>query len=194
MRREYLYPMLKVLTRVLSIGLFVVIGIFIYIFVSLNILSKDYASFFSYTFFQVGSNSMEPTITTDDLIIIKLTKKVDVDDIITYKEGNILVTHRVISRTSNGFITKGDANNSNDKNITEEQVVGKVVKIYKNMGVWFKVFTTPKIIILICLTLFMFSLAFSYTDKRILTAKDDFAIYHSGIRKKGEDSDQQEKI
>ncbi len=133
---------------------------------------------------------MAPTITTNDLIIVKITKNVDVDDVITYTDGDILVTHRVISKTSQGFVTKGDANNEKDKQIMSDQVVGKVIKIVPNMGVWFKVFTTPKIIFLIFFTLFMFSLAFSYTGRKILTKDDDFGIYYSGISlKKDEHND-----
>ena len=76
--------------------------------------------------------------------------------------------------------------NTEEKQIGKDQVVGKVVKVLPNMGIWFKVFTTPKIIFLVCFTLFMFSLAFSYTGKKILTKSDDFGIYYSGIKiKKG---------
>ena len=186
MKRDYLYSFIKIISRLMSILLFIILAICIYLFISLNILSKNYASLFSYTVFQIGSNSMAPTITTNDLIVVDITKNVDVDDVITFEDGNILVTHRIISKTGHGFITKGDANNENDKQISTEQVVGKVVKILPNMGVWFKVFTTPKIIFLVCFTLFMFSLAFSYTGKRILTKSDDFGIYYSGIKfKKG---------
>ena len=124
---------------------------------------------------------MSPTITTNDLIIVKITKNVDVDDVITFEEGDILVTHRVVTKNGQGFITKGDANNEKDKQITSEQIVGKVVRVLPNVGTWVKVFTTPKIVFLVCFTLFMFSLAFSYTGKRILTKNDDFGIYYSGI-------------
>lgn len=188
MDKEIVYRILKIVNKVLSYFLFVIIGLCLYLFFSLNILSKNYANFFSYTVFQIGSNSMSPTITTNDLIIVKITKKIDVDDVITFEDGNVLVTHRVISKTGNGFITKGDANNERDKQITSSQVVGKVVKILPNMGVWFKVITTPKIIIMICFTLFMFSLAFSYTGKAILTKHDDFGIYYSGIKFKKDGS------
>lgn len=186
MKKDYLYSVVKIISRFFSVMLFIVLGICIYLFISLNILSKNYANFFSYTVFQIGSNSMAPTITTNDLILVKITKNVDTDDVITFEDGNILVTHRVISKTGHGFITKGDANNENDKQISSDQVVGKVIKVLPNMGVWFKVFTTPKIVFLVCFTLFMFSLAFSYTGKRILTKSDDFGIYYSGIKiKKG---------
>lgn len=188
MKKDYLYNFIKVISRILSVLLIIILAICLYLFISLNVLSKNYANFFSYTVFQIGSNSMSPTITTNDLIIVKITKNVDVDDVITFDDGNILVTHRVVSKTGHGFITKGDANNETDKQIATDQVVGKVVKILPNMGVWFKVLTTPKIIFLICFTLFMFSLAFSYTGKRILTKNDDFGIYYSGIKLKKDDS------
>ncbi len=188
MNKEIVLNILKIVSKILSCFLFLILGICLYLFISLNILSKNYASFFSYTVFQIGSNSMAPTITTNDLILVKISKKIDVDDIITFEDGNVLVTHRVISKTGSGFITKGDANNERDKQITSSQVVGKVVKIFPNMGVWFKVITTPKIIIMICFTLFMFSLAFSYTGKAILTKHDDFGIYYSGIKLKKDGS------
>lgn len=188
MNKEIVLNILKIVSKILSCFLFLILGICLYLFISLNILSKNYASFFSYTVFQIGSNSMAPTITTNDLILVKISKNVDVDDVITFDDGNALVTHRVISKTGSGFITKGDANNERDKQITSSQVVGKVVKIFPNMGVWFKVITTPKIIIMICFTLFMFSLAFSYTGKAILTKHDDFGIYYSGIKLKKDGS------
>ena len=188
MNKEIVLSFFKIVSKVLSCFLFLILGICLYLFFSLNILSKNYASFFSYTVFQIGSNSMAPTITTNDLILVKISKNVDVDDVITFEDGNILVAHRVISKTGSGFITKGDANNERDKQITSSQVVGKVVKVFPNMGVWFKVITTPKIIFMICFTLFMFSLAFSYTGKAILTKHDDFGIYYSGIKFKKDGS------
>ena len=66
-------------------------------------------------------------------------------------------------------------------------MIGKVVKILPNYGVWFKVITTPKIIAMVCVTLFLFSLAFSYTGKKHLSKDDDFGIYYSGIKMKKDD-------
>jgi len=53
-----------------------------------------------------------------------------VGDIITYRVGNSLVTHRIMEiTTDNGnvaYITQGDANNTMDGNpITKDQIVGK---------------------------------------------------------------------
>lgn len=130
---------------------------------------------------------MAPAITTNDLIIVKLTDKIQKNDIITYEDNNTFITHRVISVNDSGYITKGDANNSEDQAILNKQVLGKVVKILPNYGTWFKVLTTPKIIIMICVTLFLFSIAFAYTGKKHLSSSDDFGIYFSGIKMKKDD-------
>ena len=73
MKRDYLYIAVKAINRILSALLLIILAICLYLFISFNILSKNYANFFSYTIFQIGSNSMSPTITTNDLIIVKIT-------------------------------------------------------------------------------------------------------------------------
>lgn len=184
MRSDYIYLITKIVSNILFVLLSFVIVLCVYSFICLNVLSHKYVNFFSYTVFSLGSNSMAPAITTNDLILVKLTDEAKASDIITFESDDVLVTHRVVSVTANGYVTKGDANNTSDKAVLKKDVVGKVVKILPNYGVWFKVITTPKIIVLICVTLFLFSLAFSYTGKRHLTKSDDFGIYFSGIKMK----------
>lgn len=185
MKGDYIYIITKIASNILFVLLSFVVILCLYSFISLNILSNKYVNFFSYTIFSIGSNSMAPEITTNDLILVKLTKDAKKGDIITFYEDDSLVTHRVKSKTSNGYVTKGDANNSEDKIVSLNNVVGKTVKILPNYGVWYKVITTPKIIFLICITLFLFSAAFSYTGNKRLTNSDDFGIYYSGIKLKG---------
>lgn len=71
----------------------------------------------------VLSNSMEPVYTTGELLLIKpaVANEIKVNDIISYKgSGNSdnVITHRVIDIDQNNqvFITKGDANDSQDSN------------------------------------------------------------------------------
>ena len=176
------------LLKIISNVLFVILGIFlliaIYSFISINILNNKYVNFFNYTFFEVASDSMAPVITTNDLIIVKLTKDIKENDIITFTKEDSLITHRVISTDGNTYLTKGDANNEYDDRVVNDDIVGKVIKILPNAGIWFKVITTPKVVILICVTLFLFSLAFSYQGKKKLSKNDDFGIYYSGIELK----------
>jgi len=85
--------------------------------------------FFGIKPFVVTTGSMETTIHGGDLVI---TKNVDPTqlkerDIISFKDGKSVVTHRIIGLTEKdgkpAFITKGDANNAEDTNpVTYEQV------------------------------------------------------------------------
>ena len=109
---------------------------------------------------------MEPVIKQNDVILVKKQDKYKTDDIITFKSDNAYVTHRIINIIGDSIVTKGDANNAKDVAITQNDIVGKVVKIYSNLGVWQKVFTTPKIIIMIFITLILFDFAFSYKGIR----------------------------
>lgn len=189
MKRDYVYLSMKIISNILLIVLSFIVVICLYSFICLNVLSQKYVNFFSYTVFSIGSNSMSPTITTNDLILVKITDDVSVNDIITFYEDDVLVTHRVISKGAFGYVTQGDANNTSDKSVSKEKVIGKTVKVLTNYGVWFKVITTPKIICLICVTLLLFSIAFSYTGKKHLTKSDDFGIYYSGIKLKDDKDD-----
>lgn len=77
---------------------------------------------------------MFPEFSTNDIVIIQKTNSYEVGDIITYNyENKYLVTHRIVKKENNGFITKGDNNNSEDiENIKVENVKGKVISIIKN--------------------------------------------------------------
>ncbi len=74
---------------------------------------------------------MSPSIETGDMIVVKTDKaNLNDGDVITYKMGSVLVTHRIIEVTAkNGveaFVTQGDANNVEDGTlVTKEQIVGK---------------------------------------------------------------------
>ena len=56
----------------------------------------------------------------------------------------------------------GAANNAIDVAITQDVIIGKVIKIYENAGIWQKILTTPQVVVMIFVTLILFDLAFSY--------------------------------
>ncbi|MFA5095307.1 MAG: signal peptidase I [Candidatus Paceibacterota bacterium] len=82
----------------------------------------------------VLSGSMEPTIKTGSMIIVKPSEQYKIDDIVTfgpYSKIKPPVTHRIVeTRVQNGaivYITKGDANNSNDtREILGKDIIGKM--------------------------------------------------------------------
>ncbi len=109
-------------------GLMLFIIIFIIIpvlFISSVILIDSFKnpdsipSFFGWKPFIVLSDSMEPTIKTGDLIIIRENKEVHQGDVIAFLKNNVIVTHRIVSKVvkegqEDYFITKGDHNTKND--------------------------------------------------------------------------------
>lgn len=49
-------------------------------------------------------------------------------DVITYRRGNMVVTHRIVEKSEEGYYTKGDANAEEDAGIVlEKQVIGNVI-------------------------------------------------------------------
>lgn len=88
-------------------------------------------SFFGWKPFIVLSGSMETEIYAGDLAVVKEvdTSVLEKNDIIAFKEGDIVITHRIADIVQeNGetkYITKGDNNNTEDSGyVKPEQVEG----------------------------------------------------------------------
>ena len=153
---------LKIIVDILTFLVFIILIIIIFAKLKMMFSGNSYFEVGGYSVFSVKTGSMAPVIQQNDVIIVKQKDFYEVDDIITYKSGKDFITHRVISVRGHDIITQGDANNAKDDSITDDMVIGKVVKIYSNVGIWQKVFTTPKIIIMVFITLMLFDVAFSY--------------------------------
>lgn len=89
-----------------------------------------------YHLFLVQSGSMEPSIMTGDVIIVKSDLNYKKLNVVTFKDSqNRIVTHRIIDIKDDLFITKGDANRSVDNGTTHfNKVIGKVVFILPKLG------------------------------------------------------------
>lgn len=74
---------------------------------------------FGYKTFVIVSGSMEPELEIGDIAVVKNVNKdeLQVGDVISFREGNAVVTHRITEITEEGkYKTKGDANNTEDTN------------------------------------------------------------------------------
>lgn len=163
--------MSKIISYILNILLIIVtiiIIIGVYYLYQLKIEKNDYANLFGYTFFEVATGSMVPTMEIGDVVIVKITKEVEQNDIIVYIDGESIITHRLIEKNENELIAKGDDNNSEDKPIQYDMVLGKVIKIIPKLGVWRKIFTSSEIVglILVLITLFSAVFMFISNDKK----------------------------
>lgn len=116
--------------------LFVVVG---WLTIDKFILKSPVPSLFGYSTLLVETGSMSGTIEEDDMILIKKTDDYELTDIVTFmKEGDIIpTTHRIIKIVEGGYITKGDANDDSDTGfVTDEEIIGEVIDIYENVGVF----------------------------------------------------------
>lgn len=126
-----IFKNIKNIKDVLRVGayffLFLLVSLCAYTFFTVDIMKKDYANVFGYTYFTVSTGSMSGTIEVNDVIFVKITDKAIVGDIITFKnkKGEI-ITHRVIQKLADTYITQGDVNNVADDPVPKEDVIGKV--------------------------------------------------------------------
>jgi signal peptidase len=86
-------------------------------------------------FFLIASGSMEPEIPVGSLILVKRVSSeiIAVGDVVTFlaTRNDTVVTHRVrevrVEESGYVFITRGDANNTDDPPLTEDRVIGRVI-------------------------------------------------------------------
>ena len=163
---NHLKKIIKIIVNIFTAILLVLLGLVIYGKAILTFTDNMYPNYFGYTFFEVVSGSMEPTLHINDVILVKVTNKdLKEKDIIAFNDEDAVITHRILFINGDVITVKGDNNDVVDKPITKEQVIGKVVKVYPELGIWKKVLTEPKILFGIFITLLLFDFALSYNGK-----------------------------
>lgn len=75
----------------------------------------------------VETGSMEYKIHVDDYILLFKSNKYKIGDIVTYRENDYFITHRITKIDGDKITTKGDANNMEDAEINKKQIEGKVI-------------------------------------------------------------------
>ncbi len=123
----------------------------------------------------VLSGSMESALSVDDLVIIRKTQAIDINDIVVYQDGNSLVIHRVIEIDGDKITTKGDANNTADAPIDRSLVKGVLVCAVPYVGAIVGFLRQPAVVI-------------------ILLAGAVFLTERSYRKKKSRDADELDKL
>ncbi len=103
------HGVVKKIVHIFSLIIYVLISIYVVICIPV---------IFGYKPLVVLSGSMEPKLKEGGIIYYKKTDidKLKVGDIITFKiNGNTIVSHRIEKINENTFVTKGDANNTVDR-------------------------------------------------------------------------------
>lgn len=115
------------------------VSVFLCLIVTIQVLSRGYATVAGYSAFRVVTGSMEPTIPVGALVISHKTdiNEVSVGDVVVFRAKvtageEKIITHRVVSRSTTGvnvlLETRGDANPVSDGTlIGSDALIGRVV-------------------------------------------------------------------
>lgn len=126
------------------LAMLAVLLIALYPFAAKHLLGVKHPTVFGYSTAVVVSGSMSGSIEVNDVVVIHKQDMYKPDDIISYLQGDILITHRIAAQQQDAFITKGDANDTADSDpVFPEQIVGKVVMIIPKVGALIAFLHTP---------------------------------------------------
>ena len=121
---------------------YIILNILIILFIINLILSfEENTHIFGIYMFNIISESMEPTLYKDDLVVVQKCEpsELKIDDIITFKQEGRTISHRITNITKEKgiikFRTKGDNNEVIDPDeVSEEQVYGKYLCKISKIG------------------------------------------------------------
>ena len=162
-------------TIIISILLVPVLLVNLFIIIQSKTNKDEIPSIFGYKPFIVLSGSMESDIHKGDLIITKKVKpeNLEVDDIIAFRDAaGTVTTHRIIDIVEkNGkksFITKGDNNSTQDRNLVAlESVEGIYIGRVPGLGSIMDKLAEPTTIIILALGITMiFVIGFMISSKK----------------------------
>ena len=121
----------NIFKSIINIIIILVVIINVVLIAKTMIASNETPSIFGIKTFIVVSGSMQPEIGIGDMIFVKTGETIKLNDIISYKLGDMIVTHRVKDIIEeNGTInyrTKGDYNNSEDAELVDKKNVEGIV-------------------------------------------------------------------
>ena len=156
---------------IVLLSLFLIVTIFSY--AQMKLTKAKYSNLFGYSLFEVKTGSMKPAIKEGDFIVVKITKDVKNGDIVSFVQDEDVITHRVIETYKNTYVTRGDANNSKDKPISSEQIIGKVSLTIPFFGLIKHTVFNPFVLISLIITIVLFNLLFKEEKEKPIKEKEE---------------------
>lgn len=142
----------------LMVFISVLIGGGVYMLNAKMVLHKEMPMPFGWGMSVVLSGSMEPTLSVDDLVIVRATEDYAEGDVAVYSTGRSLVIHRIVSMDEDAVVTRGDANNVDDAAISREQLLGRMEYAIPGAGKIVRVLrTAPAQLCLLALSIWLLS-------------------------------------
>ena len=123
------------------------------------------------------SGSMEPALHTGGIVFTDTRQKVLKEgDIATYQLREGRVSHRILKKTANGYVTKGDANKTEDPlDVEASQIIGKVVMTIPYLG-FAAMFVKEKTVFALIAVMIIQELFFLLIQRQDCSRKENTAI------------------
>ena len=126
-KREKRAKTSTIVRRMLFVFVGLVLGLNVYHWNAYKLVGNAMPTPFGYGAAVVLSGSMEPTLSVNDLVIIKEADVYAEGDIVVYQTGKDLIIHRIIGIEDGMVYTQGDANNAQDTPTDVSQIKGKLL-------------------------------------------------------------------
>lgn len=147
----------KSIRIILTSLLFLLILLNVWLLANHYLLKSQNTSLFGFSLEIVMSGSMSPTINAGDILLVQRQNEYKCDDVITFIDAGFHVTHRIVEKRNEDFITQGDNNNTRDRHpVKYEQIMGTVILIIPSLGTLALFLRTPiGILIIVGLSLLL---------------------------------------
>lgn len=159
---KIVFKILKTIADILLLILFT----FLFLIVLINLLNNDDTlTIGDYSVYTVASESMRPVLSGGDFILTKREKEYKVGDVVTYISDDIYITHRIVKIDGDTVVTKGDANNTVDKEFNKNQIKGKYIKKLVILEIIYLIFTDKLLLILVLIVIVLIEVCAYLMDK-----------------------------
>lgn len=192
---KHLYKFGKILSTVICIIILFFIVFNVTLIIESYINSNELPSFLGIKSFVIVSESMEPTIMTNDVIFIVNTSKenLEVGDIISFRTGDYINTHRIIRiEEQNGeevYITKGDNNSNEDRTpVKFQDIEGKYLFRLPKLGKITEMLKSRVTLVILLTFLVIIAYYEVRISKRKLKRKEERFEYNKNLIKKIKDN------
>ena len=171
-KRKKKAKMLKNISSVIVYIVLVPLLIYnVFLIIQAVVNPKKTPSFFGIKTYAIISGSMEPELKIGDIVIAKeLNNELKEGDIISFRQGQSIITHRIFevikNRDNIEYKTKGDNNNTADSGtITKKIIEGKVIAKIPFVGK-ISILLKKKVVIVAIIVIFYMYLLYTKSIKK----------------------------
>lgn len=137
-------PFFKILRKIIILGLGLILLANSYLLMARFVFHENLPRIFGYSQAIVVSGSMEPLFSAGDLLLFREQETYEINDVVIFSQQDYYVTHRIVDTKEGGFVTQGDANNTQDEEVLRpEQIQGKMVAVFTGVGAVLTFFKSP---------------------------------------------------